>query len=90
MAKSHTKYRKNPRTEQVWKDLEAYKAFCVSHGYKFNEQDLYNMRTYPFQQYNKFRNGKNCKNQWEFDLRRFSGRTEYKGKKPFKKEYHKK
>ena len=69
MSKHFTK--KNPRTTQVFDDLEKYKAFCVSHGYKFNEQDMYNMRTYPFQQFNKFRNGKNCKNQWEFDLRRF-------------------
>jgi len=85
MAKSYSKSTKNPRTEQVWKDLEAYKKFCVSHGYKFNEADLYNMRTYPYQQYNKFRNGKNCKNQWEFDLRRFhsapSAKKGYQGKK---------
>ena len=68
-----SKYKKkNPRTLQVHDDLEKYKAFCISHGYKFDEANLYNMRTYPFQQYNKFRNGKNCKNQWEFDLARFS------------------
>lgn len=85
---AYNKKRKNPRTEQVWKDLEAYRAFCVSHGYRFNEGDLYNMRTYPFQQFNKFRNGKNCKNQWDFDLKRFhskpvyKGKTGYQGKKP--------
>jgi len=79
MAKYHIR-KKNPRTEQVWRDLDAYKAFCVSHGYKFNEQDLYDMKKYPFQQYNKFRNGKNCKNQWEFDLNRFHSKREYKGK----------
>ena len=46
------------------------------------------MRTYPFQQYNKFRNGKNCKDQWQYDLNRFHGKPTrgkgggYKGKKP--------
>ena len=93
MAKPHRRRNnnttdKNPRTEQVWEDLEAYRAFCVSHGYRFDEKDLYNMRKYPFQQFNKFRNGKNCKDQWEFDLRRFHDKPYrgkgggYKGKKP--------
>ena len=72
------KYRKNPRTEQVWDDLEAYRDFCRDFGYVFREGDLYNMRTYPFQQFNKFRNGKNCKNQWDFDLKRFHGRPHHK------------
>ena len=72
--------KKNPRTDQVWKDLEAYREFCVDYGYRFNEGDLYNMRTYPFQQFNKFRNGKNCKNQWEFDLNRFHSKPVYNGK----------
>lgn len=69
MAKVAKKY-KNPRTEQVWNDLEAYRDFCRDFGYKFNEADLYNMRTYSFQQFNKFRNGKNCKDQWAFDQRK--------------------
>jgi len=59
------------RITQTFNDLEKYKAFCASHGYKFLETDLYNMRRYPFQQYNKFRNGKNCKDQWFFDSTRF-------------------
>lgn len=61
----------NPRVAQTWNDLDAYRKFCVSHGYKFNEQDLYNMRTYPFQQFNKYRNGKNAKDQWSYDAKRF-------------------
>jgi hypothetical protein len=85
MAKIRTKIL-NPRTEQVWTDLEAYREFCVDFGYKFNEADLYNMRTYPFQQFNKFRNGKNCKDQWDVDLKRFHSpapafKGGYKGKR---------
>ena len=60
----------NNRFQQTWNDLAAYKAFCVSHGYKFNEEDLYNMRRYPMQQFNKFRNKKNCKDQWSYDANR--------------------
>ena len=76
--------RKNPRTEQVLNDLDAFRDFCRDFGYRFNEEDLYNMKTYPFQQYNKFRNGKNCKNQWDIDLKRFHSKptfTTYKGRK---------
>lgn len=84
MAKSYKRReatkKLNPRTEQVWKDLEAYRDFCVAYGYRFNEKDLYNMRTYPFQQFNKFRNGKNCKDQWDFDLKRFHSKPVYRGK----------
>ena len=70
---------KNPRTEQCWNDLEAYRDFCRLYGYVFRETDLYNMRTYPFQQYNKFRNGKNFKDQWDVDLKRFHSKpTHYK------------
>lgn len=75
------KFRKNPRTEQVWTDLEAYRDFCRDFGYVFRESDLYNMRTYPFQQYNKFRNGKRCKNQWEIDLKRFHSKPQRKYRK---------
>ena len=64
---------RNPRTEAVWNDLEAYRDFCRNYGYVFKEEDLYNMRTYPFQQYNKLRNGKNFKDQWGVDIERMRG-----------------
>lgn len=74
MAKSKKNTRRDQNLEQIWEDLEAYRNFCRDFGYKFDEKDLYNMRTYPFQQFNKFRNGKNCKDQWQFDLNRFHGK----------------
>ena len=57
----------NPRVTQVFDDLDAYRDFCRSYGYRFNETDLYNMQSYPFQQFNKMRNGKNFKDQWGVD-----------------------
>ena len=51
MAKVIIKH--NPRTEQTWEDLDNYREFCVDYGYKFNESDLYNFRSYAFQQFNK-------------------------------------
>ena len=60
----------NPRVTQVFDDLDAYRDFCRGYGYRFNEADLYNMQSYPFQQFNKMRNGKNFKDQAGVDLAR--------------------
>jgi hypothetical protein len=66
-------YKSNPRTTQTWEDLTKFLEFCRDYGYRFNEGDLYNFRAYAWQQYNKFASGKNAKNMWDEDTRRFSG-----------------
>lgn len=66
MAKKQSKY-SNPVLNQIFDDLDAYRDFCRDFGYKFEESDLYNMKKYPFQQFNKFRNGKRAKDQWAID-----------------------
>lgn len=65
------KIRHNPRATQCLDDLDSYLRFCQDYGYKFFESDLYNLRSYPFQQYNKMINGKNFKDQWLEDARKF-------------------
>ncbi len=62
----------NPRVTQIFDDLEKYLAFCQEYGYKFDEANLYNMRSYPYQQYSKFLSRKNFKDQWMEDARRLS------------------
>jgi hypothetical protein len=66
-------YKSNPRTQQVWEDLDKFLNFCRDYGYRFNEGDLYNFKAYAWQQYNKFSSGKNAKNMWEEDTRRMPG-----------------
>ena len=66
-------YRPNPRALALMEDLDLFREFCVGYGYRFNEADLYNFKAYAWQQYNKFTQGKNAKNMWEEDTRRFSG-----------------
>jgi hypothetical protein len=66
------KIQSNPRVNQIFDDLEKFRDFCVAYGYRFDESFLYNMRNYAYQQYSKFTSGKNYKNQWEADQRRFS------------------
>jgi hypothetical protein len=69
MSNNKKKYN-NPRVNQIFDDLEDYLDFCRLYGYRFNEADLYNMQSYPFQQFNKKRNGKNFKDQAGVDLAR--------------------
>ena len=66
-------HRPNPRALAIMDDLDSFREFCVDYGYRFNEADLYNFKAYAWQQYNKFSQGKNAKNMWDEDARRFSG-----------------
>ena len=61
---------KKQSTDQIFDDLDAYLNFCRTYGYKFREPDLYNMRIYPYQQFQKKLNGKNFKDQLGVDLAR--------------------
>lgn len=67
-------HRLNPRVTEILDQLQQYLAFCRAYGYRFNEGDLHNFRSYAWQQYSKYTQGKNAKNMWEEDARRL-GRT---------------
>lgn len=71
MAKA--KHGLSPAAKKVFEDLENFLDFCKDYGYRYNYQDLYNFKSYAWQQYNKFINGKNAKNMWDEDTRRFAG-----------------
>ena len=71
MGKQHT--RPNPRAAQCLDDLGKYLEFCREYGYRYRDEDLYNFKSYAWQQYNKFSQGKNAKNMWDEDARRFAG-----------------
>ena len=60
----------NPRAIAIMDDLDLYRDFCVEYGYRFREEDLYNFKSYAWQQYNKYSQGKNDKNMWLEDARR--------------------
>lgn len=68
MAKVNIK--SNPRTNQVFQDLEAYLDFCKKFGYVFDERDLYSTKSYVFRQFQKFVAGKPVKDNWELDAPR--------------------
>ena len=58
-------FQSNPRVQQIFDDLEKYLAFCVDYGYKYNEAELYDQRSYVYRQYTKFATGKVAKDQWQ-------------------------
>ena len=60
----------NHRVTQVFDDLEQYLRFCQDFGYKYDERDLYNWKSYAYQQFNKFIQGKHAKDMWQQDARR--------------------
>ena len=62
----------NPRAIAIMDDLDFYRDFCVDYGYRFREEDLYNFKSYAWQQYNKFSQGKNARDMWAEDARRLN------------------
>lgn len=73
MAKNYKGYayfENNPSIVKIFQDLESYLGFCRSYGYKFNEADLYNKKSFAFQQFGKFLQRKNPKNMWNYDTPR--------------------
>ena len=66
-------FKPNPRVTEIFEDLEAYQEFCQEYGYRYNESDLYNFKSYAWQQFNKWHQGKNAKNRWWEDARRLAG-----------------
>ena len=63
-------HKPNTRAIAIMDDLDLYRDFCVEYGYRFREEDLYNFKSYAWQQYNKYSQGKNAKNMWLEDARR--------------------
>jgi hypothetical protein len=61
----------NVKTTQILDDLEKFLDFCRSYGYRYNETDLYNFKSYAYQQYHKFTQGKNVKDMWLEDSAKF-------------------
>jgi hypothetical protein len=63
----------NPRVAEIFDHLEMVQEFCQDYGYRYNEADLYNFKSYAWQQFNKYSQGKNAKNMWSEDTRRLAG-----------------
>lgn len=60
----------NHKVRQIFEDLEQYLEFCREYGYKYNESDLYNWKSYAYQQFNKSLQRKRVKDMWLQDMPR--------------------
>ena len=65
-------FKPNPRVQAIFDDLDQFLRFCQDFGYKFDEKDLYNWKSYAYQQYNKHVQGKFAKDMWIQDSTRRS------------------
>ena len=59
------------QVNKIFEDLEKFRDFCVEYGYRYDESALYNMRNYAFQQFMKFSGGKQAKNMWVEDAKKY-------------------
>lgn len=57
----------NPRVNQIFEDLEKYLQFCVEFGYRYNESELYDNKSYVFRQFTKYLQHKPVRDNWELD-----------------------
>ena len=64
----------NHKVREIFEDLEVFLEFCQDYGYRYNELDLHNFKSYAWQQFSKYSQGKNAKNMWDEDTRRMAGR----------------
>ncbi len=65
--------RSNPVVVEIFAELDKFLVFCQDYGYRYNEADLRNWKSYAWQQYTKYSQGKNAKNMWWEDARRLAG-----------------
>jgi len=62
----------NPKSQSALEELNTLSEFCRDFGYRYNEADLYNFKSYAWQQYTKFTQGKNARDMWAEDARRLN------------------
>ena len=62
----------NPKAQAAMDELDRFQDFCRDYGYRYNEADLYNFKSYAWQQYNKYSQGKNARDMWAEDARRLN------------------
>jgi hypothetical protein len=62
---------KNKLINRTFDELDAYRAFCVEYGFRFDEADLYKRNT-PYGQYERLRRGDPVRNNWQIDAEQFA------------------
>jgi hypothetical protein len=74
MANNIKTIKKTISINQIFNDLDRYRNFCVEFGYRFNEADLYNIRSWNYRQFQRMLEGYRPRNQWEIDYAKYKER----------------
>lgn len=61
----------NPAVNQIFEDLQKYKEFCVDYGYVYDESTVYDSQHPVNRQFQKFLKGKDVKNNWVEDAKKY-------------------
>lgn len=64
---SRNERKSNSQINQIFDDLENYLNFCRSHGYRYDEAELYSNKSFIYRQFTKYLAGKPAKDMWEQD-----------------------
>ncbi len=72
---------KSQTINQIFNDLDTYRNFCSTYGYKFNEAELYNQRSNTYRLFQKFQTGRKVRNQWEIDFQAWKDEEITKGRR---------
>jgi len=70
----------NPRrlsVNKIYDQLEVFRDFCSYHGYRYDEADCWNIKSFQWQQYLKVEKGNLPVNNWLDQLARLNGRRSY-------------
>jgi hypothetical protein len=62
-------FQSNPRVHQIFDDLSQYLEFCRNYGYRYDEKELYDNKSYSYRQFSKYLQNKEVKNNWLIDAR---------------------
>jgi hypothetical protein len=63
--------KKTSSINKIFNDLDRYRYFCREFGYRFDEADLYNIRTWGYKQFQRMLAGQRPRNQWEIDYAKY-------------------
>lgn len=64
--------RMKPEVTQIFDDLDAYESFCRDFGRNFNRAELYDNRSANWQDFQRHRSNRHCRNEWSEELKRMN------------------
>jgi hypothetical protein len=61
-----------PQVDRLFDDLEQYHNFCREFGHNYNPAHLYKENVMAYKEFTKFRKGRDPRNRWIEDAKKFN------------------